>query len=151
MSRYGHRYSIALFDIDHFKSYNDTLGHMAGDDALRRVASTLANQCRSGDRIYRYGGEELLVVFPEQNVSEAALATERMRGAIEQERIPHPGTSETPFLTISAGVSGGTLGTRFTLEDVIQGADDALYLAKQRGRNQVATFSRFCTAAKTGT
>src|SRR5688572_15847962 len=64
--RYGHRYCMALLDIDHFKAYNDTYGHLAGDRTLQTVAGELLRQARAGDSIYRYGGEEFLCIFPEQ-------------------------------------------------------------------------------------
>src|SRR5215207_6678342 len=81
--RYDHALSVVLFDVDRFKQYNDSAGHAAGDEVLRRVAATLAEQCRSADAAYRYGGEELLVAFPEQNLQHASIAAERMRCAIE--------------------------------------------------------------------
>ena len=66
--RYGHGFSVVLFDVDRFKAYNDAAGHQAGDEVLRTVAAALAHQCRSGDTVYRYGGEELLVVLPAQDL-----------------------------------------------------------------------------------
>ena len=89
--RYGHGFSVVLFDVDRFKAYNDSAGHPAGDEVLRTVAGALAQQCRSGDTVYRYGGEELLAVLPAQDLEGAAIAAERMRGAVEALAIPHPG------------------------------------------------------------
>ncbi len=77
--RYGHSYCVAMCDIDFFKAYNDTYGHPAGDQALRSVAAILGDQVRKGDRLYRYGGEEFLILLPEQGVVEASAALERVR------------------------------------------------------------------------
>ena len=79
MTRYGHRYCMALLDVDHFKSYNDTYGHQAGDQILQTVAAQLKAQARGGDALYRYGGEEFLCIFPEQSLATGTLAVERMR------------------------------------------------------------------------
>ena len=78
-----------MCDIDHFKDYNDHFGHLAGDEALRHVAHTIHEQLRRGDAFYRYGGEEFLVILPEQSLAEAALGMERVRDAIARLRLPH--------------------------------------------------------------
>jgi diguanylate cyclase (GGDEF)-like protein len=83
-SRYGHRYCATLCDIDMFKSYNDTFGHQAGDDALCQVAGTIQDHLRSGDALYRYGGEEFLVLLPEQSLEHAVTGTNRVRQEIER-------------------------------------------------------------------
>ena len=115
--RYGHGFSVVLFDVDRFKAYNDTAGHPAGDEVLRTVAGALAQQCRSGDTVYRYGGEELLAVLPAQDLEGAAIAAERMRQEVESLAIPHPGIGPPPGLvTVSGGVAsyspddGGDVG-----------------------------------------
>jgi diguanylate cyclase (GGDEF)-like protein len=136
-TRYGHAYAVVLFDVDRFKVYNDTCGHLAGDDVLSAVAGALAAQCRGGDAAYRYGGEEFLAILIEQGLEPAALAAERMRAAVEALAIPHPGRGAGAFVTVSAGVA--------TLEDadgddfkaVVKRADIALYRAKESGRNRV--------------
>ena len=104
VTRYGHRYCMALLDVDHFKSYNDTYGHQAGGNILQIVAAQLKDQARGGDALYRYGGEEFLCIFAEQSMASATIAVERMRLGIEALAIPHP---DNPFgvLTISAGLS----------------------------------------------
>src|ERR1700722_1871469 len=76
--RYGHAYAVALFDLDCFKAFNDSCGHVAGDRVLGAVASAIADESRDGDGAYRYGGEELLVVLPEQTLQSARLAAERV-------------------------------------------------------------------------
>ena len=79
---------MALLDVDHFKSYNDTYGHQAGDEILQTVAAQLKDQARGGDALYRYGGEEFLCIFPEQSLATGTLAVERMR--IAREALGHP-------------------------------------------------------------
>jgi diguanylate cyclase (GGDEF)-like protein len=134
--RYGRRASLAVCDVDLFKQYNDRFGHVAGDDALRRVAQAIKAHLRASDRVYRYGGEEFVVLLPEQGLEEAALAIDRVRQEIERLHIETPAPSQ--WLTMSAGVA--ELGTEdATGSDWIKRADAALYRAKARGRNLVET------------
>ncbi|MCC7493294.1 MAG: diguanylate cyclase [Fimbriimonadaceae bacterium] len=137
VNRYGHRYCVALCDIDYFKRYNDSCGHQAGDEALRAVATSLAQQSRVSDAVYRYGGEEFLVVLPEQTVETAEIAMERMRHAIEALQIAHPGREPAGVVTISCGLAEHSQGLAQTYEELLRRADVALYEAKQGGRNQV--------------
>src|SRR4051794_26717500 len=133
VERYGHVYCAAVFDVDDFKGYNDSRGHAAGDDALKTVAATLRHEIRTGDAVYRYGGEEFLVLLPEQTIESATLAAERLRAAVEQLRMPHPSGG---VLTVSAGVAG--LDDKLTSPDeLFELADQALYRAKEGGRNRV--------------
>jgi diguanylate cyclase (GGDEF)-like protein len=136
VSRYGHRYCMALVDVDQFKSYNDTYGHQAGDQVLYAVAAQLKDQARGGDAIYRYGGDEFLCVFPEQSVAAGSVAVERMRIGVERLRIFN---ANSPFgvLTFSAGLAMLDAGHTRSVGDVIREADEALYRAKQLGRNRV--------------
>jgi two-component system chemotaxis response regulator CheY len=136
VARYGHVYCIALFDIDNFKGYNDGVGHAGGDDVLREVARALQHEIRSGDAVYRYGGEEFLVLLPEQTIETAVLAAERLRVAVERLDLRHP---DGGVVTVSAGVAG--------LDDpacdpgqVFELADKALYRAKAAGRNRVEVY-----------
>ena len=133
--RYDHALSVVLFDVDRFKQYNDSAGHAAGDEVLRRVAATLAEQCRSADAAYRYGGEELLVAFPEQDLQHASIAAERMRCAIEALGIPHPGVTQPAVVTVSGGVA--CMGAAETVASLLGRADAALYRAKEEGRNRI--------------
>jgi two-component system cell cycle response regulator len=142
VTRYGHRYSVALLDVDHFKPYNDLYGHPAGDTALRRVADVLARNSRAGDSWYRYGGEEFLCIFPEQAGDRAVRAIDRARIAIQDLRLPHRGNREYGVLTVSAGVAELT-GDSPDAVAVLQQADEALYRAKARGRNTVVAAERF--------
>ena len=133
--RYGHPCSLALCDLDYFKSFNDTLGHVAGDEALRRVAEEMRNNLRASDTLYRYGGEELVVLLVEQSVGDAVRAMERMRAAIERLSIPSPKTGGS--LTVSIGVAQVEPSRDATTTDWIERADACLYDAKDRGRNRV--------------
>ncbi len=134
--RVGRPYSLTLFDIDHFKSYNDHYGHMAGDEALRKVAWCLDNASRAGEGVYRYGGEEFLLVSNDCSVNEAAAAARRLCRIVLDAAILHDGRPSDPRLvTISGGVSCWTPGSELSEPEVLQRADDALYEAKAAGRN----------------
>lgn len=134
--RYGHRYCLALLDVDLFKSYNDMYGHQAGDDVLRLVSAELVRQARNGDVLYRYGGEEILCILPEQSIESGMRAAERMRAAVEGLAIPHLG-SPSGVITISAGLAVIEADVLQTSETVLAAADAALYRAKDLGRNRV--------------
>jgi diguanylate cyclase (GGDEF)-like protein len=136
VARYGHSYCLALFDLDNFKGYNDGAGHAGGDDVLRSVAGALQREIRSGDAVYRYGGEEFLVLLPEQTIETAVLAAERLRTAVEALAIPHPAGG---VVTISAGVAGLD-NPSCEPSQVFELADQALYRAKADGRNRVEVY-----------
>jgi diguanylate cyclase (GGDEF)-like protein len=136
VSRYGHRYCMALLDVDHFKTYNDTYGHQAGDDVLENVAAELKNQARGGDALYRYGGEEFLCIFPEQTLINATTAVERMRTGIERLATPHE-KSPRGVVTVSAGLAMLDPAKTRSTNEVLKDADNALYRAKELGRNRV--------------
>jgi two-component system cell cycle response regulator len=138
VTRYGHRYSVALIDVDHFKAYNDLYGHPAGDAALRTVGEVLTSTSRLGDSCYRYGGEEFLCIFPEQSVETALAALNRTRVAILARAVPHRGNADHGVLTVSAGVAALTPDLPDAAA-VLQRADEALYRAKGQGRNTVVS------------
>ena len=133
--RYERALSVALFDVDRFKQFNDTAGHAAGDEVLRTIATVLAGQCRGGDAAYRYGGEELLVAFPEQSLERASIAAERMRAAVEAKGIPHPALHPSGVVSVSAGIASLEPGD--DIEVLLSHADAALYDAKEAGRNRI--------------
>lgn len=139
--RYKHSCCVALCDIDFFKAYNDYYGHLAGDNVLRVVARTIAQSVRSCDTVYRYGGEEFLIVLPEQSLVPGSLATERLLQTVENLAIPHVAKTPPGVITISAGVSALSPGDGKTLEVLFKEADDALYQAKASGRNRVVVHS----------
>jgi diguanylate cyclase (GGDEF)-like protein len=133
--RYGRKYSIAICDVDRFKAYNDQFGHLAGDEALRRVALTVREQLRQSDDVYRYGGEEFVALLPEQSVWEAAQAMDRVRSGVERLAIRTVG--ERGLITISCGVAQLDSSADESPEAWLRRADSALYRAKARGRNRV--------------
>ena len=131
-------YCVTMFDIDFFKFYNDHYGHPAGDEALRQVAKCLNRVVRAGDSVYRYGGEEFLLVMPNCTCDEAVAAAERVLHAVNLIAIPHETRpSAPPTITLSAGVACHTPDSDLTIHDLIERADQALYAAKLSGRNRV--------------
>src|SRR5207247_1203588 len=112
-------------------------GHPAGDGALRAVADTLVTQCRTGDRAYRYGGEEFLLILPAQAAPGATVALERIRRAVESLGMAHIGNPPSGVLTISAGIAIAARSVDGTAESLLAEADTALYEAKEGGRNRV--------------
>jgi len=134
--RYHDAYALALFDVDHFKLYNDQYGHLAGDEVLRRVAHALGINERQGDKAYRYGGEEFLVLLAGQRLEGSAAAGERLRRVIDELRIPHEVAGSPSFVTISVGVVD-VCEEYANPRELIQRADEALYRAKEMGRNRV--------------
>jgi diguanylate cyclase (GGDEF)-like protein len=134
--RHGRAYSVVLFDVDDFKAFNDRYGHPSGDEILRQIAKCLGTCARTSDSLYRYGGEEFLMLLPETNFAGAFHAAERARAAVERLAIPH---TDCGFgvVTVSAGV--GTLGDALARDWhlVVEQADAALYRAKRDGRNRV--------------
>ena len=134
--RYGHSYAVALCDVDFFKAYNDRYGHLAGDDVLRRVAAAISSGLRGGDAAYRYGGEEFLIVLPEQDAEDADATTDRLRRAVEDLGIPHADGTPRGVVTISAGVAMSPEAE--DADALLKAADTALYAAKEAGRNRVS-------------
>jgi diguanylate cyclase (GGDEF)-like protein len=139
--RVGRTYGVALFDIDHFKCFNDHYGHIAGDEALRRVATCIDLAVRAGECAYRYGGEEFLLLMPDCPRADSIIATsERIRRAVVEAAIPHAARpSAPPRVTISGGASCWTPGSPLSALDVVEQADEALFEAKSAGRNRIHT------------
>jgi len=129
--RHHKTYAVALLDIDFFKGFNDTYGHQTGDDALRVVAQTIKQTVRTSDRVFRYGGEEILILMPEANMESAFKCADRARKAVENLQVPHEG-SPLGLLTLSGGVASEKEGVWM---DLVEKADKALYLSKNNGRN----------------
>ena len=134
--RHGRTYSVVLFDVDHFKAFNDRHGHPSGDETLRQIAQCLGKCARTSDSLFRYGGEEFLMLLPETKLAGACDVAERARAAVERLAIPHNGCA-FGVVTVSAGV--GTLADNLTRDwhPVVEQADAALYRAKRDGRNRV--------------
>jgi two-component system, cell cycle response regulator len=130
--------SIILVDIDHFKSVNDRYGHLIGDAVLKRFAETLTTLSRGYDITGRYGGEEFVVALPEAGLHKAVQVAERMRECVAAATIPLPdGSTETVRVTASFGVAAKTVTSVQEADALIKEADDALYRAKEKGRNRV--------------
>lgn len=135
--REGGSLAIAIGDIDHFKQINDKHGHSAGDSALRLLAGWLHSELRDYDQCARWGGEEFLLLFPGLEEAEAKAAAERVRDQVAQAAFPWHEADMT--LTISFGIAA--LGSAETVDALLIRADNALYSAKQAGRNRVASWS----------
>ena len=132
--RIGNTFGLIVIDIDHFKKVNDTYGHAAGDAILAGVAKELENRLRKYDSVFRYGGEEFVVVLPESNLEICGVVAERLRSAIEEHTFVFEGT-EIP-ITISLGGAIYSRCEPTNLEALFKLADEALYQAKKSGRNR---------------
>ncbi len=132
-ARHNQPYALALLDVDWFKRYNDRCGHLAGDQALRDLVAAIDDSMREGDSLYRFGGEELLLLMPNTDLEGARLAVERARQAVEARAIHHP-ESERGILTLSAGVASAPGVDK---DYLVAAADRAMYRAKSSGRNCV--------------
>ncbi|WP_289353380.1 GGDEF domain-containing protein [Acinetobacter nosocomialis] len=129
--------TIMMVDIDFFKPYNDTLGHLKGDQCLKDIATAISSiAARSGDLVARYGGEEFLLLFPMTNAQQAQIQVERLMNAIKKIAIVHPCSSVSPYVTISAGVATTIPRLNDSISAFVSRADHALYQAKTNGRNQ---------------
>lgn len=136
--REGESMSLAMLDIDHFKNVNDKHGHLTGDQALRLVAGTIAQNKRSYDCAGRWGGEEFLLVLPDTTLQEAGDIADRLRRQVEALSFPLA-NGQYLHLHISLGISSIDVNkNKPTLGELIQQADDALYDAKNKGRNRVS-------------
>ena len=130
--------AVAMLDVDFFKIYNDRYGHQAGDQCLARIAGALSKGLRDGsDFIARYGGEEFVILLPGQNAHDAYEVLERLRADIEALAIPHEGSTAASVITFSAGYAAVIPEPGITLENLLEQADQSLYAAKRRGKNQV--------------
>lgn len=130
--------SVIMLDVDHFKAFNDNYGHQAGDDCLVAVANVLQEQLRRpGDMVARYGGEEFMIILPNTDGNGAAMVGEKLRQAIADLAVEHAHSPTASVVTISAGAATVSPDASGTVEFLLRDADNALYRAKQSGRNQV--------------
>ena len=130
--------SLLMIDVDYFKSFNDTFGHLDGDEALRKVAAAIRDaSSRPSDLPARYGGEEFTIVLPNTSQGGARLVAEKLRQSVEALKIPHISPTPGSVLTISIGLATMTPLHSSNCRDLISAADKGLYLAKNNGRNQV--------------
>ena len=143
MGRVGDLLSVVLVDIDFFKQYNDIYGHHAGDDCLRSIAETLKHCLfRGQDFVARFGGEEFMAILPHTPEDGARLVADRMLEEIRRLQIPHTGSPIAEYVTVSVGlVTGRKNPTGWMPTDFLRRVDEALFQAKNHGRNQYAYLS----------
>lgn len=148
--RNGGVLSLVVLDVDHFKLYNDSLGHPAGDTCLQQVAQAIdSHACRPGDLAARYGGEEFVMLFSETEAESAMNLAETIRATIEALHLPHPRSTTSAWITVSIGVATIRPHQLDNRETLFVAADRALYVAKEAGRNQVRATSSGSTAWET--
>ena len=137
--RYGQALICFMLDVDHFKSINDTYGHVFGDHVLKTIAERLKEATRRSDLLARYGGEEFILVAPNTDLETAQMLAERLRTSIEGE--PFTQGNATTKVTISIGLAGTEVIREGPFEHLLDSADQALYTAKRTGRNRWVVFS----------
>ncbi len=136
--RDGRPISLIMLDIDHFKAYNDIYGHLAGDECLKRVAGSLESRLKTaGDLIFRYGGEEFAAILPARPVDEALAMAREIHETVHALALPHGASPIGEQITVSQGVAGAVPGSGTDHRSLISAADNALYRAKQEGRNRI--------------
>ncbi|MDF2881148.1 MAG: hypothetical protein K0R54_1705 [Clostridiaceae bacterium] len=137
-------FSIIMFDLDHFKDINDIFGHQTGDEVLQKVCNIVLNNLRSTDLVGRYGGEEFIVILPRTNINKALLVGEKLKNSIDEAKI----LGERIPVTISMGIAAYPEHAQWK-QDLIEKADQALYVAKENGRNKCQLWnSNFSSKAK---
>jgi diguanylate cyclase (GGDEF)-like protein len=137
--RYGHALSLILLDVDHFKNYNDKLGHPAGDTALNKVAELMKKSIRKSDIAVRYGGEEFCIILPMENIQAAKFFGERLRKEVEEYQFFKEEVQPGGKLTVSLGAASFPEDTGL-MQDLIDKTDAALYHAKHLGRNRICLY-----------
>jgi diguanylate cyclase (GGDEF)-like protein len=130
--------SLILLDIDHFKSFNDRFGHLVGDLVLKQISEAMLSSLRSNDTLARFGGEEFIVLLPNTHLPKSLAIAERIRKAISHLSLEDDAKNALPKVTVSLGI--GQLTTDDNETALIKKADDALYRAKDQGRNRVHVF-----------
>jgi diguanylate cyclase (GGDEF)-like protein len=145
--RTGAPLTVAMFDLDHFKSVNDRYGHQAGDRVLQHFADILRQVAREVDRLGRYGGEEFLAILPATSTAGGAVFVERVRTVVERFLFTIDGSAPVR-MTVSAGVATYPHESVWNVELLVRRADEALYAAKARGRNCAVRFDELETRAE---
>jgi diguanylate cyclase (GGDEF)-like protein len=138
--RYGTPFSLIIFDVDNFKNYNDTNGHIAGSSALKRVGDLMKEAFRTGDMLAKYGGDEFVVILPNSDKIGAFLGAERIREMVESEHFEGGEHQPKGKVTLSLGISAYPEHGADTRE-ILDRADKALYSAKEGGRNKTVIYS----------
>ena len=131
VQRMGYPLSMVLVDIDHFKSINDTYGHIAGDKVLKAFSDELKSSLRTSDRLYRFGGEEFLMLLYDTDLEGAAILASKIRETIQHHEFPNQ-------IRLTASFGCASFDTEDSFESWLQRADHALYAAKRSGRNRIA-------------
>lgn len=140
MKRRNDPLSLIFFDVDHFKLYNDTYGHLAGDDCLQTIAITASRLFkRPGDLLARYGGEEFIAILTNTNFEGATALAEELRRHIYEAEMLHGTSPVSKFVTISCGVSSVIPDESISYDVLLKAADEALYKAKEQGRNKIVS------------
>jgi diguanylate cyclase (GGDEF)-like protein len=130
--------SCILIDIDHFKKYNDHYGHQAGDKCIKTISDLLKkNFRRSGEVVARYGGEEFIIAMADTGEEEARLSTVKLQLALKRLNLEHAASDTDDYVTISAGLAVYIPNKNLSVEDMIRDADEALYQAKEAGRDRL--------------
>jgi diguanylate cyclase (GGDEF)-like protein len=133
--------SVVMTDIDHFKQYNDTYGHLTGDFCLQRIANAIrASLHRPADLVARYGGEEFVVVLPDTPLNGAVSLSEKIRKHVENLAIPHETSKTAGYVTLSMGIASISPDPHASCDALLTQADAALYQAKEDGRNRIVLF-----------
>jgi diguanylate cyclase (GGDEF)-like protein len=135
--RYGHRAVAVMVGIDQFRRYSDALGRAAGDEALRRVAKAVRSTLRDADGAYRFSGDQMLLILPEQDEDGGVICAERCRAAIGAMRLPHPRSDAAETVTLSAGVAELQGSGRDAIDDWLRRAEQALDAARASGGNVI--------------
>jgi len=133
-NRYKEDFSLSMLDIDHFKKVNDRYGHLTGDDVLEKVAALIRGNIRDTDIAGRYGGEEFIIILPQTTLSSAWVVVERLRSIVERAEMKDP-AGNVFAITVSQGLAGWERGE--DAHSLISRSDEALYKAKEKGRNRV--------------
>lgn len=137
--RYGNDLALIMIDIDHFKTYNDAFGHLAGDHLLRRLADRLCQTARKTDVVSRYGGEEFVILMPDTGIAMAAHLAERIRQDVQDHPVETQGDPAQHCMTISIGCAQFDKKEGTQVDGLIKKADDCLYRAKKSGRNRICS------------
>jgi len=135
--------SLLMIDVDNFKAYNDTNGHLGGDECLKRIAEAVSGEMRANDLVARYGGEEFAVILPNQSLKGAAIVAERIRRRVERLQVPgvangQDGAIPMRQVTVSIGAATAVVSNEHSASELVAIADAALYRAKHLGRNRIS-------------
>ncbi|MDZ5253495.1 diguanylate cyclase [Clostridium sp. LIBA-8841] len=137
--------SILLIDIDYFKNYNDNYGHIKGDEVIKSVSQSILTNIDKEDFAIRYGGEELLIILPKRSELEAKKISFKIQADLRLKSIEHKFSLADQYVTISVGIYTKAKGVKENIYDMIQKSDEALYLAKNNGKNRIEVFSKIKT------